>query len=513
MRVSKVGTRAGDGSVGTAIDYAFTVTNTGTLTLTDMALSDELPGLGEIVYGIWPGAVGQLAPGQSVSATASYTITQADLDAGEVRNTADVSARTPQGDGVRGDSPESVVSTAPGSPQIDITKTQQLAAGATGRPGDLVEYEFVIRNDGNVTLGGVTLGDSQAGLSDITIVWPGEPGVLLPGQVATGRATRILTQADVDAGGVSSTATTSGRGAGTIVSDTASGEVLVAAAPGIRLEKTAVLETVAQQGAGVRYEMTVENTGNVTLRGVDVTDALAGLSPLTATWPGTPGELAAGESAVFTARYVIGQADVDRGSIVNTASAVGEAPDGTRVDATDENTVPVPRTATIELRMQIAIADGQEGYAGDELEFTYTATNTGTTTLTGVQISDLYPGLSDLDYVWPGEPGVLLPGQTVTATARVTITADMESSVVASQAVVNSVEAVTSAPVADAASATLQLPVPPGQPVPPGVTPAPGTPLPATGGDPTPYAAAALLLLLAGLVVIAAGRRRGQHTS
>ena len=513
VRVSKVGTRAGDGSVGTAIDYAFTVTNTGTLTLTDMALSDELPGLGEIVYGIWPGAVGQLASGQSVSATASYTITQADLDAGEVRNTADVSARTPQGDGVRGDSPESVVSTAPGSPQIDITKTQQLAAGATGRPGDLVEYEFVIRNDGNVTLGGVTLGDSQAGLSDITIVWPGEPGVLLPGQVATGRATRILTQADVDAGGVSSTATTSGRGAGTIVSDTASGEVLVAAAPGIRLEKTAVLETVAQQGAGVRYEMTVENTGNVTLRGVDVTDALAGLSPLTATWPGTPGELAAGESAVFTARYVIGQADVDRGSIVNTASAVGEAPDGTRVDATDENTVPVPRTATIELRMQIAIADGQEGYAGDELEFTYTATNTGTTTLTGVQISDLYPGLSDLDYVWPGEPGVLLPGQTVTATARVTITADMESSVVASQAVVNSVEAVTSAPVADAASATLQLPVPPGQPVPPGVTPAPGTPLPATGGDPTPYAAAALLLLLAGLVVIAAGRRRGQHTS
>src|SRR5690606_2379404 len=70
------------GSAGDAMEYAFTVTNTGNVTLTDVAVSDELEGLSEIVYGEWPGAEGTLAPGQSVTATATYDLTQADIDAG-----------------------------------------------------------------------------------------------------------------------------------------------------------------------------------------------------------------------------------------------------------------------------------------------------------------------------------------------------------------------------------------------------------------------------------------------
>ncbi len=505
LTVAKTGTPTGDGTVGSGIDYSFTVTNNGALTLTGVALSDDLPGLGSIAYGTWPGEPGRLAPGESVSATAAYTVVQGDVDAGAVRNIAAASGATLQGETVGAESPESVVPTVAAAPLIDLVKTQRLADGASGRPGDTVEYAYSFRNDGNVTLTGVTLADAQPGLSDIRIIWPGEPGVLAPGQTATAVATYVLQQADVDAGGVASTATVSGLGGGAAATDTADGSVAVDAAPAMELQKSSTLETVAQQGAGVRYEIRVTNTGNVTLTDVAVTDELAGLGPLTVVWPGEPGRLASGETAVFSARYVISQADVDRGSIVNTADGTASAPDGTEITASDDDVRPVPRTAAIDLRMSIAIADGQAGFAGDTLVFSYTATNTGTTTLTGVRIVDPYPGLSDIEYLWPGEPGVLLPGQSVTAIARVTVTPAMEGTVVSSQAQVTSVEVETSEPVLDTAAASIELPARLG-----GILP---IPLPATGADPSGPLGVAGLFLLTGLVVLLVARRRRDHSA
>ena len=138
-----------------------------------------------------------------------------------------------------------------------------------------------------------------------------------------------------------------------------------------------------------------------------------------------------------------------------------------------------------------------------------TATNTGTTTLTGVTIVDPYPGLSNIEYLWPGEPGVLLPGQTVTAIARVTITPEMEGTVVSSQAQVISVEAETAEPVADTAAAEVELPERLG-----GILPIPvPNLLPPTGADPAVYLGAAGLLLFGGLVLLIVARRRRDHSA
>ena len=52
-----------------------------------VTLSDSRPGVSAPVI-TWPGAIGVLAPGQVATATATYTITQADVDAGVVDNTA-----------------------------------------------------------------------------------------------------------------------------------------------------------------------------------------------------------------------------------------------------------------------------------------------------------------------------------------------------------------------------------------------------------------------------------------
>ncbi|MFJ4225163.1 hypothetical protein ACIPYT_13100, partial [Microbacterium sp. NPDC089695] len=498
IAVDKVGSRAGDGSVGTEVSYEFEVRNTGTLTLTSVALADPLEGLSEISYGAWPSVTGRLLPGEAVTATATYTVTQSDIDAGSVRNVASASALAPGGDAVTGDSPESVVPTIGAAPSIDVEKTQVLAAGATGRPGDLVDFAFTIENTGNVTLRGVTLTDAQAGLSGIRITWPGAEGVLAPGQVATATATYALSAADVDAGRIASAAAAVGDGGGTVVRDEDAGETLIVAAPALALDKTATFLGSPQQGGAVRYLVTVTNTGNVTLSGVTVTDDLPGLGAPTATWPGVPGVLAAGESATVSADYVITLADVTRGRIDNTASATGSAPGGAEVTASDSVRVDVPNDPRIHLGMSIAVQDGQMGYAGDSLIFRYTATNTGTTILTGVTIRDPYPGLSPLTYVWPGEPGVLLPGQSVTATATVVITPAMQGTVVTSRAVVSSVEAESGVPVTDVASDTVRLP----DPAPTGLLPFTG------GGDPLPLVGGAAVILLGGLVLLLIGRRR-----
>ncbi|WP_420811382.1 DUF7507 domain-containing protein [Microbacterium hydrocarbonoxydans] len=504
LEVSKSGTRLGDGSVGTEIRYDFVVRNTGTLTLSSVALTDALEGLSEISYGDWPTAEGTLAPGQSVTASATYTLQQSDIDEGAVRNIAAASARTPGGDGIAVESPESVVTTIGAAPAIDVEKQQVLADGATGRPGDEVEYAFTVTNSGNVTLRGVSLADAQTGLTGLEITWPGEVGVLAPGQTASAIARYTLTRADVDAGRLQSLATTTGIADGTVVRDEDAAETLIAAAPALTLEKTAELTGAAQQGGGIRYLVTATNTGNVTLTDVAVTDELAGLGSPSTAWPGTPGVLAAGESVTVRADYVITSADVVRERVDNTASVTGTAPGGATVEASDSVRVDVPNEPSIHLSMNITVKDGQQGYAGDTLIFRYTATNTGTSSLTGVRIVDPYPGLSALTYTWPGEPGVLLPGQSVTAVASVVITAAMEGTVITSRAVVTSVEAESGVQVLDVASDAVDLPAP----EPTGILPFTG------GGDPLPLVAGSAALLLAGLVLmLLARRRRAERTS
>ncbi|EEB9150764.1 DUF11 domain-containing protein, partial [Salmonella enterica subsp. enterica serovar Paratyphi B] len=68
--------------VGDTIAYTFTVTNTGNVTVTDIAVQD--PRAGAVTCDVTA-----LAPGQVATCTAApYTVTAADETAGEVVNTA-----------------------------------------------------------------------------------------------------------------------------------------------------------------------------------------------------------------------------------------------------------------------------------------------------------------------------------------------------------------------------------------------------------------------------------------
>ena len=91
-------------SVGDLVSYLFTVTNTGSVTLTNVTLVDPLPGLslGVLTDAGFDGTT-VLGPGAVETAIGTYALTQADIDApyastaGDVDNTASATGTDPGG--------------------------------------------------------------------------------------------------------------------------------------------------------------------------------------------------------------------------------------------------------------------------------------------------------------------------------------------------------------------------------------------------------------------------------
>ena len=420
---SAVGESAAAGDV---VGYRFTATNTGNVTLNDVQIVDLLPRLSGLDY-TWPGTAGVLAPGEQVTATATYGLDQADVDAGQVDNTATVTGTPSQGEPVTDESTATVPLAR--SALISLTKTADGSSLSTPvAVGDPVHYSFVGTNTGNVTLTGVRIVDPLEGLSELKYEWPGEIGVLAPGEQVRATAMSTMRQATIDRGHEANTATvTSNPPAGEPVTAEASADTPLVPAPVIDLTKTADtsgLSSPPRAGDTITYVLTGTNNGNVTLTGVTIRDEKKGLSELEFTWPGAPGVLAPGESVTATATLQLSQSDIDAGHVNNTASAVATDPDGTEID--DEATVDVP--VTVEPRLEVvktadtsAISSAQ---VGDTITFRFTVTNTGNATVSGISIQDRLPGLSGLVYAWPGTAGVLEPRESATATATYRLTAD-----------------------------------------------------------------------------------------
>src|SRR5690606_37239415 len=175
LELTKSVTSTGPYTEGDTITYQFVVTNTGDVTLTDVSVTDELVGLSPITYA-WPGAAGVLEAGQSVIARATYSVTTADVNAGNVHNSA-IAEGTPPSTPTTPTPPP--VTTPPGEvdtpvaqePGIEIVKSVTSAGPYT--EGDTITYQFVVTNTGDVRLTNVSVTDGLVGLSPITYVWPG----------------------------------------------------------------------------------------------------------------------------------------------------------------------------------------------------------------------------------------------------------------------------------------------------------------------------------------------------
>ncbi|MGL5810861.1 MAG: DUF7507 domain-containing protein, partial [Nocardioides sp.] len=401
---------------GEEVTYTFTTTNTGSLSLSGVEVSDTgLTGLSAL--DCTPAAPVVLAPGETQTCTATKTMTQADVDAGAVSNTATSTGTPPGGaDPVTATDDETV--TSGGEAGITLIKT---ADPLTYGVDDLVSYTFVATNSGSLTLDDVDVSDTGlAGLSGLSCT-PAAPATLAPGESLRCTATKAMTQADVDAGAVSNTATATGTppGAGAPVTATDDETVTSDGMPAIGLEKTADPATYLV-GQEITYTFVTTNTGSLSLSGVEVSDTgLAGLSALECA-PAAPAVLAPGEAQTCTATKTATQADVDAGSVTNTATATGAPPGGgNRVTATDDATVFSAAEPGIEL---VKTASPRRYVAGDVVTFTFEVTNVRGLTLTDVAVTDTgLSGLSALDCA-PAAPATLAPGEVMTCTATKTMT-------------------------------------------------------------------------------------------
>ncbi len=223
----KTASVGGTGAVNDVITYTFTVTNTGNVTLNTLSLADAKLGLTNLA--VTPST---LAPAGIGTATATYTITQADINAGEVKNTATVTGTPPTGPVVTdvSDSGDELVDTNADpdtdptndptvvplsqTPNIGIVKTSTFN-GTSG----VITYTYVAHNTGNVTLTNVSVTEQSGSFtgtgtlpspSYVNSSMSSPAGTLVPGETATYTATYAITQTDILAGSVTNQALASG---------------------------------------------------------------------------------------------------------------------------------------------------------------------------------------------------------------------------------------------------------------------------------------------------------------
>lgn len=367
---------------GDEVDLSVAVENTGNVTLTDVtAALPERDGL-EVTC-----PSGPLAPGAHVDcAVTRYVLTQRDVDHGSVDFSVDVTATGPKGQHLEGSDTASVtVDQQHGV--VAVVHAAPAGGGPVPGAGDHVSLEVVVRNSGNVTLLDLT---AEVDGRHLAVECP--TGALAPGSEATCTiADHELTQAEVDAGSVDFTVAVRATGPGDrTATATDSATVELARVPSVASSATSVLEAneheVPLAGDTVTVEVTVRNTGNVTVTGVR--SAVVGRDGLEADCADdvlAPGE----ETTCAVSAYALTQADVDAGAVRFDTEAAATGTNRERAEAGASTTLALVRAPAITSTASAALVDTAHGtpVAGDEVDLTVLVHNAGNVTVHGVAVA------------------------------------------------------------------------------------------------------------------------------
>jgi len=368
--------------IGETATFEITVTNTGSVDLTDVTVTDPLsPDCNNMI--------GNLAVGESIV----YQCTLENVTT-DFTNVASV-VGTPVGGGpnVTGTDPSEVVVIV--DAQISIVKSAADGTDIQEIPvGGTATFNIVVTNTGNITLNNVTVTDPLSPDCDNAI------GTMTAGQVVAYTCTLV----NVGAGFVNVASVTGDPVNGDpSVTGTDPSEVVVLI-PAIDIVKSAIDGTDTQNvmvGESATFEITVTNSGMVDLTDVTVTD------PLSQNCDNTIGALGVGESITYTCTIDNVTAD-----FTNVASVVGTpVGGGPNVTSTDPSEVVVIVDAQISIvKSATDGTDIQEIPVGGTATFNIEVTNTGNITLNNVTVTD--PLSPDCDNVI----GTMTAGQVVTYT-------------------------------------------------------------------------------------------------
>ncbi|HEY4268635.1 MAG TPA: hypothetical protein VGM94_10635 [Galbitalea sp.] len=514
--IVKGATQATYSAVGDEIDYTFDVTNTEAVPLISTSVVDSFTDApsGEASPTVTceslsnptdtcSGANTPLLPGQVAHFVATYNVTQADIDHGRLSDSAIVTGQPAAGAPI---SNSSNVVTVRAVTDSSLSIVKSTTETSVENIGDTVPYDFLLTNTGNQTLHGLSVNDPM--LASVTC----PVNILAPAASTTCTGTYSVTQADLDAGSISNTATGSALapGNGSVVSGPSTATVAAVQLPHLTLTKSVSPASVAEVGDRVTFHFAVVNDGNVTLDNVAVNEgAFTGSGTLSAvSCPGTT--LAPSGTIDCTATYAVTQADLDTGSISNTATASADAPQGSTVTS-DGSTAVVAIASSAALSLSKTADVAKITTVGQNVTYSFEIKNIGNVTVTNVIVQESsFTGTGALSAVdCPAGVASMAPGDDLRCTATYSVTAaDLRSGTLSNTAVASGTGGNVTVLSPDSTAAVIADPpvVPPV--VPPGVPPVVPPVLGFTGADPTGGLILAVILFAAGGLVLLIRRRR-----
>ncbi|HPZ50455.1 MAG TPA: hypothetical protein PLA44_11450, partial [Propionibacteriaceae bacterium] len=367
-------------------------------------------------------------PGTTLTGTNNVTLTNTAADSTPGNNTASSSITL-------------------ASPQLKIEKSAAAPTTTKGAVstqvdgGDTITYSFKVTNTGTAPIVGATVVDAKCDSGSLA---PTSAAIAV-GASQTFTCTHTLTQAEVDSGSFTNTASVTGTDTAGNVAATDSTSVLSATSTFARVAETKIVKSAAtprpapgnpgstiKAGDFIDYTFTVTNTGNTTLTNVGITDAKCDATAVLLPLPSTTTSLASlapGATVQFQCTHTITQTDINGGGATNTASVSATPPTGTTL-ASSTSSAPSTTTAIKQVAEYTltktstgtSVSAGSNATvtdAGDKVTYKFVVQATGNLELANVTVTD---ALCDSGSLSPASVASLAVGASTTFTCTHALT-------------------------------------------------------------------------------------------
>ena len=297
----------------------------------------------------------------------------------------------------------------PVTPSLVVNKTHD--TDKTYKAGDVITFTITVKNiyDEAKT---ITLEEQEGVTLDKTTFEN-----VKPGKEITAAAAYTVTEADIVNGTFTNNVKATFSGVDKEYTGTDTVDKFEESRPHMTITKTtknAGEDHIYKLGETINYVITVKNDGNLTLTNVKIEDALTGNAGENA-W--TIDTFAPGETQTFETSYVVTEADVIAGKVVNNATGEAENPDPKKEETPvtpgeKEDPVETPNPGLTVIKTSDKTGEVK---LGDKITYTITVTNNGNVTISGVKLED---SLTGDDWTL----GNIKPGETVTKNTTYTVT-------------------------------------------------------------------------------------------
>lgn len=338
----------------------------------------------------------------------TFTVTGSAGASGSITNTAVIAPPSGTTDPTPGNNTASDTNTIDPSADLLITKSD---GAATVIPGGSISYSIVVSNAGpssadgavftdpavsNLTVSEVTCGNvtNEAVCPEpenTTVALMQSTGIIIP-TLPNGASVTFTVSGTAGASGsiinTANIALPSGTADPTATNNTATDTNTISAVnPALSLSKTASPSTYVTVGETIEYTYTISNTGDVVLSAPFIVqdDKIH-----TVTCPATPTSLAATETIICSATHSITQADLNAGSLVNTATASGFYNSTTITSAEVSETINANQSGILGLSKQLTSGPTEvNGSPGVwQIAYQILVENYGNITLSNLQVTD-----------------------------------------------------------------------------------------------------------------------------